>query len=247
MKHRLHSPVAAIYLEDTMSYLPENWPPPVPPPHEQVTTRVEGWKYQPPPPPRRGHTSWWWLAPVLVLIALVFIIGSGCTSSKPKGTGAAPPPTVASAPVDPTVPAVSNEPITTAPTPEGFPAHPLGESAHITDDDGLDELAIVYEVRPFTSDNQFIQPEKGAFLTAEVHQRVSAGSTPYNLLYWRLQGPDGTTYDATNAADPSYGAGDLSAGQQTRGLVTFDVPRATAHGLIILTDPLGSQVSSWRF
>lgn len=228
-----------------MSYTPDAWPPP--PPHEQPTTRVEGWKYQPPPPPKRSLSTWWLLLPLAVIVTLLFVIAAGCGDTK-KDVGVAPPPTAAaSAPAEPSVAPISDEPTPAPTTPQGFAAHPLGEAAHITSTDGLDELAVVHSVRPFTSDNQFIQPEKGAYLVADVHERVNAGSTPYNPFYWHLQAPDGTTYDPTNAADPSYGSGELAAGQQARGLVTFDVPPGTAHGLIILSDPLGSQVSSWRF
>ena len=223
------------------------WTPPSPYPNDAPPPPPPS---GPPPGPRRVafyRRPVTWASAVAVTFIVLFIaaVASSGGGSAPRQVAAAPPTVPASAPAVPTV-----DPVTAAastPPPQEDAPLPLGEPALLTSDEGLTESAVVHTVAPYVSDNQFTQPDQGAYLVADVHQKVDSGSTPYNIFYWHLQAPDGTTYDPTNAKDPSFGSGELAAGQQTRGFVTFDVPPGTVHGLILLSDPLGSQLASWRF
>ena len=93
------------------------------------------------------------------------------------------------------------------------------------------------------------QPKNGSYAIADVLIQVNAGNYDYSEGRVKYQEPDGTTYDllSGNAAsagfDPSLGQGSLSAGQKTRGYVTFDVK--SRGGLIQLTDILGAVIGQW--
>src|SRR5207245_127225 len=90
-------------------------------------------------------------------------------------------------------------------------------------------------------------PANGRYAVADVSIKVASGTYPFNVLYFNYQAQGGRTYSpfdgngTTAGFEPSLSAGDLHAGQSSRGLVTFDVPRGPGQD-IQLTDPLGSVV-----
>jgi len=128
----------------------------------------------------------------------------------------------------------------------------VGQAIRVTGPDKLDASVTLVSAKPNKKGKgEFASPpEKGTYVVADVLVAVKGGRYAVNPLYLKYQAADGTTFDSTtgNAItagfDPQLAAGDIAAGQRTRGFVTFDVP-AGAGGKVHLTDELGSVVGQW--
>jgi hypothetical protein len=83
-------------------------------------------------------------------------------------------------------------------------------------------------------------PESGAgnvFLVVDVTKENTIGDVVlYDLASFRVQGPDGSEYEATPGMEPALGAGELQPNESTRGFVAFEVPEAM-RGFVLMYDP----------
>lgn len=128
----------------------------------------------------------------------------------------------------------------------------VGQAIRVTGPEKLDASVTLVSAKPYRKGkgDYASPPEKGAFVVADLLVAVRGGRYAVNPLYLKYQAPDGTTFDSmsgnaiTAGFDPQLSAGDIAAGQRTRGLVTFDVP-AGAGARVQLTDELGSVIGQW--
>lgn len=86
------------------------------------------------------------------------------------------------------------------------------------------------------SGNEFIKPDKGQFITADVTAVVKEGKYSVSSADFKLVAADGTAYDSTIALNgKDLSANDLTPGQKTSGQVVFDAAKgAEAGGRIAL-------------
>ncbi len=131
----------------------------------------------------------------------------------------------------------------------------VGQSLKITGDSGLVATVTILSVKDYTKPKDSLigsKPQNGEYAVADISIQVTGGSYDFNPLYFKYQAPNGQTFDsltgnATTAGfDPSLDSGTLSAGQHTRGFVTFDVPAGNTGADIQITDPLGSVIGQWN-
>lgn len=130
----------------------------------------------------------------------------------------------------------------------------IGKTLHVTSDalgNAISAFITVESVKFTLSPIADIGlgPKNGVFTVVDMLIQVDAGRFDYNPSYVKYQEPDGTTYDYLSSAsgagfDPSLSYGSLSAGQKTRGNVTFDV-KAKGGGVIQLTDAIGTVIGQW--
>jgi len=133
-------------------------------------------------------------------------------------------------------------------------AGPVGSPFDYADDSGSAVVTLV-------SVNEYAQPkdttmgqapQNGAYAVCYVEIRCTKGTYDYNPNYFKYQSPNGSAYeyDNGNAMFAGYGpeleSGTLTAGQNTRGTVTFDVAGGAAGALVQLMDPLDDVVFQWR-
>ncbi len=98
-------------------------------------------------------------------------------------------------------------------------------------------VLVVNEVTDCISTNQFMAPKEGnKFVIIDVTQE-NKGTDPlgYNLWNFKIQDDKDFTYQTAIAVcrEPSFGGGDLAAGQKTRGYVTFEIPKGNSPKKII--------------
>ncbi|MEY1677692.1 DUF1942 domain-containing protein [Gordonia sp. ABKF26] len=82
-------------------------------------------------------------------------------------------------------------------------------------------------------------------MTIDVTIEATRGAVPVNPLYFFVKAADGTTYDYSWTGDSTLRAGDLPAGQKTRGTVVFDITGGPEPTQVIYEAPLGEQLTSW--
>ena len=74
------------------------------------------------------------------------------------------------------------------------------------------------------SGDDFVEPAKGQFVTADVTAEVKEGKYSISPGDFKLVAADGTAYDSTTLLDSKdISAADLAPGQKTSGKVVFDV------------------------
>lgn len=130
---------------------------------------------------------------------------------------------------------------------------PLGTSIHITGPNNLSADVTVFKVDYFQQGQggAAAPSANGQFAVGDVGIKVTSGRYDFNPFYFLYQAQGGTTYDMTAgnavpaAFDPTLQAGTLGPGQDTRGLVTFDVPKGQGRDIQV-TDPFGAVVGQWK-
>ncbi len=89
----------------------------------------------------------------------------------------------------------------------------------------------VANLRVVKSDNQFIKPEKGQFLAADVSIQVTEGKFGLAAGSFKIVAADGTVFDtALPVVKPDLGYSQLAAGQKTSGAITFDAAKGAEKG-----------------
>lgn len=144
----------------------------------------------------------------------VFLIACGAGSSSGTtagGTGGAP--------------ATVKEPVTVA----------AGQTLTLTESllgsKTVVEITLTNVKTGVKSGNQFITPDKGQFITADVTAVVKEGKYSINGADFKLVAADGTAYDSTMALNgKDLSANDLTPGQKTAGQVTFDAAKGAEKG-----------------
>jgi hypothetical protein len=159
-----------------------------------------------------------------LIIAGVALLVLACGTSTKKGSGKAP----AQAPTTPPVATTVK----------------IGETMTMTRDMLGQKTTVDILVSNLrtnaNSGNQFMTPDKGQFVVVDVAITCKAGKYDANPYSFKFVGPDGAVSDpALPIVKPDLGVAELTAGQNTKGAVTFDVPKgAEKGGKIVLKDPL---------
>ena len=194
----------------------------------------------------------------LALSALL-IAGCGATAPAPQPTPQIVYVTPAPTPVPTAVPTLVPTPVPTLePTFEPEPTlppyllvHKEGDPAvAFTADDGACEDNIrVIRVVKWTSDNQFVSPDRGnRFITAEISVTGVTGTcadSQKGYLAFSVATSDGIVFDPEPAwREPQlpYDSDmNLRPGRTYKGWVTFQFPKTLTHGLVYFGD------SEWTF
>lgn len=119
---------------------------------------------------------------------------------------------------------------------------PVGQALKMTRDFLGEETVVeitVSEVKTgVKSNNQFLKPEKGQFITAKVVVKAVKGKYHANPFSFKLVGADGAVFDpGLGVKEPNLGATELAAGQNVTGYITFDAAvGAEKGGKIALKD-----------
>ena len=124
---------------------------------------------------------------------------------------------------------------TPTPAPVAYPPVEAGGSAYT-----------VNEVRDPAPAGVFGVDEGKKLVAVDITQRGITQGTPYNPLYFSVQDTDGYVYDKSFFSadiEPTFGHGDLAAGQRVRGWVTFQVPQdAVLVSILAQAEIFGSKV-----
>jgi hypothetical protein len=172
----------------------------------------------------------------LVLLGAMLAL-AGCTSST---TGASEPPR--SQPQS-TSSDNSPKPIDVPDVPTGK----IGDGLTIQTDDDTHLTVTVSDLK-VAKPSEFVTPT-GVLYSVNVEEAVSQGSFDANPLYFSARSAAGDSYDADlGGVDPQLGVGasEITAGQSVHGLVAFDVPKGQTISIVIMADPLGTQLATWN-
>ena len=195
--------------------------------------------------PARRHNPLLIIGIVLGAILAIVVVAAAIGSVGSKGENAGSSSSTGDAP------AVTQP---TAPSGGGSNVGVVGDQCIYTDDSGARAVVTLISVTDSSQPKDASTgeaPQNGNFATCDVSIQVTAGSYDFNPLDFYYQAPDGRTYDAFegNAIwagfDPQLESGTLSAGQHTRGYVTFDVPIGTSGADIQLEDAGSNVVFQW--
>ena len=174
-------------------------------------------------------------------LAIAALALAGCSTATQTAAPAA------SQPADASTPAAASQ----APSNQ----FKVGQAGHVTGDAGLDATVTLVSLKFYAAPKDTTMgsaPANGQFAVADVLISVKAGSYDYNPLYFKYQAGDATTYDSMSGNadlagfDPSLSSGTLTAGQKTRGFITWDVPKGKTGVDVQLADPIGSILGQWN-
>ncbi|WP_315914003.1 MULTISPECIES: TM2 domain-containing protein [unclassified Arthrobacter] len=186
-----------------------------------------------------------------IVTAVLLVIGSVSGGGAAGGSSAAPDAlknTVITAPkVDAPVEAPAVDPAADAPAPEA-PAQEAEPTVGVPftvkmGNGNVARITIVSAVRTDVVSTNVLATEakNGEYLLLDVLWETESGTTSANPLYFSVKTDDGRKGDFQFFADDQLPAGDVPAGDKSRGFVAFDIaPGAASIGI---SDPLMQQVA----
>ncbi|MEY2448813.1 MAG: hypothetical protein QOH79_2289 [Acidimicrobiaceae bacterium] len=165
------------------------------------------------------YTRWWVIA--LVVLLVLILIGAIAGGSSDKKKTAATSPTTSSTSSS----SASEATTTSAPTTTVNPnaPHVVGETAHTGDFDvTLNEF-----IEPFEDSSGFFSAQPGNHLVAvdvTMHNTDKDSHTVSSLAQFTVVDPQSRSYQASFAGNQNRVDGTVAAGDQIRGVVSFEVP-----------------------
>ena len=116
------------------------------------------------------------------------------------------------------------------PEPTEIPGEVQGEPGAVAKNGGAQVTLNVIQ-DPWTSDNEFIQPDAGKRFVAfdvTIENPGDSGTHSANPFNFKLTDAESFAYDPTFfGPDPQLGSVDLGSHEKTRGWITFQVNQAT--------------------
>lgn len=113
---------------------------------------------------------------------------------------------------------------------------PMGATAHGTTNDGSAFAMTISHPKAQGSD---------ILITVDIS--CTQGSVPYNPLYFKVKGTDGTEYEVDITGGGTLQSGDLPAGQKVHGTLAFTAPAGVLHGgLVEVSDAGLTTIGYWK-
>lgn len=120
----------------------------------------------------------------------------------------------------------------------------VGQPVAFTTPDGAGTVTVNGVTRSSAPDVFGQPPKHGAFLIVDLTLAVSRGSATANPFGFSAQDAQSFTYQAAaGVAQQDIDSSNLSAGQQVRGQIAFDVPPGPV--TVSWRTPLGTTVATW--